>query len=96
MLQTITDAIRNRLVLTFTYSGITRIVEPHAVGISKAGNLILRCYQTHGGHITPGHVWDLCEVHKMGDLRATGDTFLAPRPGYRRGDKHMTHIYAEL
>lgn len=57
MLQTITDAIRNRLVLTFTYSGITRIVEPHAVGISKAGNLILRCYQTHGGHMDRPEHW---------------------------------------
>lgn len=96
MLQKIIDAIRGRKILSFTYSGISRVVEPHAVGISLAGNDVLRCYQTHGGHITPGHEWDLCEISKISNLSETGDVFANARPGYKKGDKGMTRIYAEL
>ena len=96
MLQTIINAIHAYKVLSFTYSGIARVVEPHAVGISLAGNDVLRCYQTHGGHIKPSHEWDLCEISKISNLRETGDVFANAQPGYRKGDKGMTRIYAEL
>lgn len=96
MLQAIIDAIRNRKVLTFTYNGIARVVEPHAVGVSRTGNDALRCYQIQGGHITPGHEWDFCDLSQISAMRETGDVFAGARPGYRPGDKHMTRIYAEL
>lgn len=96
MLQVIIEAIQNRKVLSFTYSGIARVVEPHAVGVSRAGNEVLRCYQTQGGHATTGHEWDLCEISKLSKLAFTGQHFVGERPGYRRGDKHMKTIYAEL
>lgn len=96
MLQTIIDAIHNRRVLAFTYSGIARVVEPHAVGVSRAGNDALRCFQTQGGHVTPGHEWDFCDLSQIIGLHATGDVFSGARPDYRKGDKHMKHIYAEL
>jgi hypothetical protein len=96
MLQTIIKSIQTRQVLTFTYSGITRVAEPHAVGLSRAGNDVLRCFQTQGGHINSGHEWDLCEVSKISNLRATGQSFVGERPGYKRGDSHMTNIYAQL
>ncbi|WP_435607900.1 hypothetical protein [Pseudomonas knackmussii] len=96
MLDLIIDAIHHKLVLTFTYDGFDRTVEPHTVGISRAGNQVLRCFQTQGGHVHPNHNWDLCELSKIKGLRTTGANFLAPRPGYKRGDKGMTRIYAEL
>jgi hypothetical protein len=96
MRQTIINAINGRKVLAFTYDNISRTVEPHAVGMSTAGNDVLRCYQTQGGHVSATHAWDLCELSKMSQLRETGDSFASARPGYRRGDKAMTHIYAEL
>lgn len=96
MLQIIIDAIRNRETLSFTYGGFVRVVEPHAVGVSTAGNNVLRCYQTQGGHVTPGHEWDLCNIAKIFGLRATGEHFVGERPGYRRGDKHMITIFEEL
>ena len=46
--------------------------------------------------MTPGHDWDLCEVAKIRDLRVTESTLMNPRPGYKRGDRHMIKIYAEL
>jgi len=96
MLQTIIKAIQNREILSFSYSGILRVVQPAAVGVSRAGNDALRCYQIQGGHITPGHEWDFCEVSKISGLRATGEYFEGEPPGYKRGDKHMITIYAEL
>mgnify|MGYP000952986836 CR=1 FL=1 len=96
MLQTIVDAIQNRKILSFTYSGINRVVEPHAVGVSRSGNDVLRCYQIQGGHTAPGHEWDLCKICNMSNLSATGEIFMGERPGYSRGDKHMVTIYAEL
>jgi hypothetical protein len=96
MLQAIINAIHERKVLAFTYDGLARVVEPHTVGVSRAGNDALRCFQTAGGHVTPGHEWDLCVLDKIVGLRETGDAFSGPRPGYKRGDKGMSTIYAEL
>lgn len=96
MLQIIINAIHNREYLAFTYSGYSRIVQPAAVGVSRAGNDVLRCYQTAGGHVTPGHEWDLCDLSKISSLRATGEHFAGEPPQYRRGDKGMSTIYAEL
>jgi hypothetical protein len=96
MLQTIIDAIKNRRVLSFIYDGYHRVVEPHAVGSSTAGNDVLRCYQTEGGHVTLGHDWDLCELSKISTLQLTGGNFANARPDYKKGDKGMSRIYAEL
>lgn len=96
MLQTIINAIRNREILLFTYSGLPRTVQPVAAGVSRAGNDVLRCYQIAGGHITSGHEWDLCEISKISNLRVDGQHFSGEPPRYKRGDKGMTTIYAEL
>jgi len=92
----ILDAIKNQHVLSVTYKGIPRKVEPHAYGNSSAGNDLLRCFQTHGQHTTPGHDWELLTVSKMVALSDTEETFAGPRSGYRRGDKATRTIYAEL
>lgn len=96
MKQAIIDAIDNLQELTFTYSGIDRVVEPHAIGISRTGKEVLRCFQTRGGHVTPGHEWDLCELSKISNLGISGVSFQAARPGYKRGDSHMISIFAQL
>lgn len=92
----IEEAIRNRRYLTFTYKGIARQVQPVAVGVSRAGNEILRCFQTKGAHNTDGHDWDLCTLSKISGLSVTGEKFETPPPDYKRGDKGMVKIYAEL
>lgn len=79
-----------------TYGGLQRIVQPVAVGISRAGNEVLRCYQIAGGHIASGHDWDLFDLSKISGLSTTGKHFQGNPPGYRRGDKGMTTIYAQL
>lgn len=89
-------AIQNRECLSFVYSGLQRLVQPVAVGNSLAGNEVLRCYQIAGGHLTPGHDWDLVDLSKITGLKATGNYFQGNPPGYRRGDKGMSTIYAQL
>lgn len=96
MLQTIISAIQNRHVLAFNYNGIARTVEPHAVGVSSTGKNVLRCFQTQGGHIKAGHEWDLCNLEKIINLSDTGTVFSGARHGYKKGDKGMTRIFAEL
>ena len=92
----IEDAIRNRRYLKFTYEGIARVVQPAAIGVSRTGNEVLRCFQTEGAHNTDGHEWNLCTLTEITGLRVTAKTFEAPPPGYKRGDKGLVKIYAEL
>lgn len=92
----LSTAIQERREITFTYDGIARVAQPCAVGISRAGNEVLRCYQVGGGHVTPGHEWDLCEISKIRNLVVTNTTFQGEPTGYRRGDRGMTRIFAEL
>ena len=95
--QLLVDAINNRRVLYLFYGGHLRTVEPHAYGLSRAGNPVLRCYQTSGGSRSGGIPdWRLMALSDISDVRETGDMFSSARPGYRRGDKGMTHIYAQL
>lgn len=96
MKDTLIQAINQRNYISFSYSGLDREAQPAAVGVSRAGNPVLRCYQTAGDHVTPGHEWDLCELSKMGNLEILDKTFSSDPPGYKKGDRHMTHIYAEL
>ena len=89
-------AINNREEVSFTYSGLQRVAQPAAIGVSTKGNVIFRCYQTEGGHITPGHEWDLCTVAKIQNLQIMGKHFQDNPAGYKRGDQAMTQIYAQL
>lgn len=89
-------AIQERREITFTYDGIARVARPCAVGVSRAGNEVLRCFQVAGGHVTPGHEWDLCELSKIRNLVVTNTTFQGEPTRYRRGDRGMTQIFAEL
>lgn len=72
------------------------MVQPAAIGVSRAGNDVLRCYQIAGAHVTPNHEWDLCGISKISNLQISGQHFSGEPPGYKRGDKGMITIYAEL
>lgn len=94
----IMSAIQKKLCMTFYYDGQFRHVEPHAYGVSSAGNQVLRAYQTAGGHANDGGIspWHLFTVAKIRDLTLTTEHFSNARPKYERGDKGMSRIYAEL
>jgi len=97
MNQTIINAILQKKLLSLSYDGITRTVEPHAFGVSSKGNELLRCYQVKGDHNSEKpHAWDLLTVSKIGALSDTGENFASARPDYKQNDKAMQTIYAQL
>ena len=48
MLSMIEMCIAQRLLLSFVYDGLPRVVEPHLVGYSTTGKQLLRAYQVDG------------------------------------------------
>jgi len=97
MNQTIINAINNMEVLSFTYKGNPRVVEPHAYGMGSDGDDLLRAYQV-GGYSSSGRLpkWRLFEVNKIYNFSPTGEKFNGARLGYHRNDQVMDHIYAQL
>jgi hypothetical protein len=90
MIEAIADAIRNKRCITFNYSPGIRYIEPHALGRSAAGDLLLRAYQTDGASASGEHEhWKLFRIDKCGGQESNGDTFLGPREGYKQNDKAM-------
>lgn len=88
MNQTIVSAIQNQTILTFTYHGEGRTVEPHCYGVDSDGDQSLRAFQVGKG-------WRLFHLADMGPLQ-TGGAFQGSRQGYKRNDKAMARIYAQL
>lgn len=91
------DAIARRQMIELQYDGFSRLVEPHAYGIDSDRSEKLRCWQVNGGSASGERQgWKLLNVN---DIRATTmseHAFSNARPGYKRGDTAMQHIYAQL
>jgi hypothetical protein len=83
------QAIRARRLLRVNYTVGMRTVEPHAYGASSNGDLLLRAFQVAGPHMDPGHDWDLFRIDRIISVAMLDETFVEPRPDYRRGDKAM-------
>lgn len=97
MVSAILVAMRHALAISFIYDGKTRIVEPHAIGIStKDGGVLLRAYQVAGEASRPLPQWTLYRLDKIEGLGATFTESHAPREGYKMGDAQMGHLIAEL
>lgn len=90
MMDLLKNAIRNRLRLAVNYDPGERVIEPHALGFSSAGDPLLRAYQVSGASASGEHpYWRLFRVDSFGSCEPNGEKFANPRPGYRRGDKAM-------
>jgi hypothetical protein len=97
MNQTIIEAIEGVRLLSLTYKGIDRIVEPHAYGTSNVGSELLRCYQVEGDHTSDKwHDWELLTVSKISNMSLHTSCFEGTRPDYKRNDKAMATIHAQL
>ncbi|MEZ5953746.1 MAG: WYL domain-containing protein [Hyphomonas sp.] len=92
------SAILNRKQMTIHYEPGSRVIEPHALGYSQNGDLLLRAYQVSGASASGEHEhWKLFRIDRMSAANDNGETFDGPRPGYRKGDKAMKGgIIAEL
>jgi hypothetical protein len=96
MNQAIVNAINNHQVIELQYDGELRIIEPHCYGITTADNEGLRAFQT-GGYSSSGTFgWKMYDLSKADNISISENRFDGPRPGYKRGDKGMSTIFAQL
>jgi predicted DNA-binding transcriptional regulator YafY len=97
MRETICTAIENLQILDFTYERLPRSVEPHKVGKTTAGNVVLSGYQVGGrSHSNSVPYWRLYKLSKIADLSITDEHFDGARPRYKPTDQRMTQIYCRL
>lgn len=96
MNEIIITAIENKNLLSFNYDGEERIVEPHCYGETTAGNEGLRAYQVDGFSSSGKMGWKMYDMSKADNITVLSETFDSPRAGYKKGDKGMDDIYAEL
>lgn len=101
----ITTAIKNKNLVTIYYDGEDnggkglRVIEPFCFGTSKAGNKVIRAWETEGASYTgskgeqplPG--WRLFRLDRIGSFAVDPrEQFLSPRPKYNPNDKGMKGI----
>jgi hypothetical protein len=91
-------AINTRRLVSFSYDGHARIVIPAAYGRrSSTGNMLLRAYQVGGTDKTRSiPAWSLFREDKMINAQMLDEQFDGPPPGYRRGDRDIDVILAQL
>ncbi len=90
MTDLIKNAILNRKRIVLNYDPGDRIIEPHTLGWSKDGNLLLRAYQTEGASASDEHEnWKLFRVDRALRIYEDDTVFGGPRPGYKKGDYVM-------
>jgi len=106
-IENVIDAIKNKRVMGTSYDGDEpggkgqRLIEPVCVGISKAGNRVVRAWEREGASHTatigtqplPG--WRLFRLDKTFTFLPTSEVFTEMRPGFNpNGDKSMVSIEA--
>ena len=91
------EAIRRSVCLEIDYGGYSRTVEVHAVGLSKEGHTLLRVWQVSGGSASGERAgWKLLRLQEATGHRLSDVISEAPRPGYKKGDKALSRIVAEI
>ena len=104
-LDSVINAIKNRHRVIIYYDGDERggrgirEIEPVCLGVSKAGNKVLRAWDNEGSSHTaylgdqplPG--WRLFRLDKILSNKPTGEVYNEIRPGYNlNGDKSMVRV----
>jgi hypothetical protein len=89
-------ALRQGKVLELCQDGLSRFVEVHAVGYSREGHPIMRCWQVGAGAKRERGGWRLIRLDEGCTALIGADASAAPRRGYRRGDRDIARIMVEL
>jgi hypothetical protein len=93
----IQSAIQTLHLISFSYEGYSRTVEPHTYGIDGKGHYAVRGYQVAGGSQSGEYIgWKLFHVNEMHGVTVLPTKFSGPRQGYKRGDKAFRSILAQL
>ncbi len=93
----ICQAINNLQLISFSYDGRSRTVEPHTYGVDTKGHETLRAFQVRGwsksGQLPDWRVFHRDEMYGVTILQ---ETFAGPRGGYRKGDPFFSTIHCEI
>lgn len=90
------EGIRRQRVIRLTYRGFTRLVEPHAIGLSAGGHRALLAWQIEGGSKSdPPTGWRTFFVDELRSATLTVRGF-TPRPGYRADRSGLRAIELEV
>ena len=96
-INTALDAIAKSKRIKLEYLGHTRIAEVHTLGITKKGEPAMRAYQVEGGSRSEHTVgWKPFLLKNVTLVELLDKASEAPREGYRRGDRFMAEIIAEI
>ncbi len=97
---TICDTILTRHLLGYRIASteVSRVVEPHAYGVTHDGRHTLWAWRLagEGSDSNADSAWELVPTDEMRDVCVLAETFAGPRPHYRRGNKQMRLIHAQL
>jgi predicted DNA-binding transcriptional regulator YafY len=101
----VVDCIKNRKKCVIYYDGDEpggrglRDIEPVCLGVSKAGNKVLRAWDNEGASHTaykgeqPLPSWRLFRLDKILSIKPTGENFTEMKPNFNpSGDKSMTSV----
>jgi hypothetical protein len=95
--QTAVSALRQGKCLQLSYDGFYRIVEVHCVGYSTENHGLMRVYQVRGGSESNEPVgWKMMRLDEGLSAHVTDEKSQAPRTGYKRNDKAMKRIIAQV
>jgi len=91
------NAITNRRLLSFTYEGFERVVEPHLCGQNDARHDVLLGWMVRGhSNSDPRPGWRNYLLTAMRNVQILDETFDQPRPGFKPVDSRMTTVYCRL
>ncbi len=86
----IENAIRDNHRLVINYDPGRRVIEPHVLGRSNHGHLLLRAYQVSGASSSGEHEnWKLFRLDHMDSAQDSEEAFSGPRPRYNPDDSAM-------
>lgn len=90
LLVPIQTAIQSQRTLRVSYPPGERLIEPHCLGQSSDGNLLLRAFQISGASASGEHEnWKLFRLDRFSSIGDGGGTFDGPRPLYNPADPAM-------
>jgi len=80
MLSKLTTAVCGKHLVSFSYHGHRRVIEPHAVGVKNGKTQVLG-YQV-GGSSSSGDIpdWRRFDLSEMSNIDVLNETFPGPRP----------------
>lgn len=91
------EAIQSKKCVSIQYGGHKRIVEVHAMGITKRGHPVARGWQISGGSNGSGQSgWKLFRLDRGKQISLLNQGSKAPREGYVHNDRTIDLILAQI